>query len=487
MRNTHQSPGSRSSKRLKKTDSASATAKNKDKDNDNRTSHVHKNNGGGVKDGTKKNPSLRGKVVEYENILTNRLAYGLVGRFSKAERGYLVQFIYADDKLPRTYAKTLAQEWVESNLVHDASAKAWIEALHKHNAIDSPSRKKSGTSHPQSETRARNSPNTPPSVSTDKGKDEERQLVFNEDVNEEAKDSGDPKEGTNFDHDSGDDGTPTKLAKKRKMKRKSGAFPQLEPGLLAMVLHHVREALYDIRPSARRVKPFMYWNANKDTACAKMLIRRTPALQLLANNYRRNEFARMIADDVRLSANNEKSSQIRQLKLLFLNDKSDYTLVTDYQIGSSAHGIMKDMTICNSLNSEFSTIEELRKVICSADMYTYPKLFDMFCAGLESGRLRGTIQVGISPIEDLITLSHEAHFRLELWFALTAQSFRHDNAKAASDARKIKHQDFCALVARDRRNNATEAFNHRSTNMAEHEGGSESNSDSEDGVNSEFY
>ena len=95
--------------------------------------------------------------------------------------------------------------------------------------------------------------------------------------------------------------------------------------------------------------------------------------------------------------------------------------------------------------------------------------------------------MGISPLEDLITLSHEAHFRLELWFALTAQSFRHDNAKAASDARKIKHQDFCALVARDRRNNATEAFNHRSTNLAEHEGGSESNSDSEDGVNSEYY
>jgi hypothetical protein len=120
-------------------------------------------------------------------------------------------------------------------------------------------------------------------------------------------------------------------------------------------------------------------------------------------------------------------------------------------------------------------------------MYTYPKLFDLFCAGLESGRLRGTSQVGISPIENLVTLSHEAHFRLELWFSLTAQSFRHDNAKAASEERKNKHQDFCAFVARDRRNKAAETFNHRSTNMAKHEGGSESNSDSEDGVNSEFY
>jgi hypothetical protein len=96
----------------------------------------------------------------------------------------------------------------------------------------------------------------------------------------------------------------------------------------------------------------MYWNAAKTTACAKMLIRRTAALQFMANNYRRNEFVRMIAEDVRLAANNEKSAQIRQLKLLFLNDKYDCTLVSNYQIGSSSHGIMKEITICNSLNSE---------------------------------------------------------------------------------------------------------------------------------------
>jgi hypothetical protein len=193
MRNTHQSPGSRSSKRLRKNDSAPATETNTDKDQGKRTAHKHNNNGGGEKNGTKKIHSLRGKVVESANPLTNRLAYGLVGRFSKAERGYLVQFIYADGKLPRTYAKTLAQEWVEDNQVDDAAAKAWIEALHKHNEIDSPSRKKSGTPQPQPETRARNVSIRAPSVSTNKGKDEEQQLVFPEDQNEEAKDSGDPK------------------------------------------------------------------------------------------------------------------------------------------------------------------------------------------------------------------------------------------------------------------------------------------------------
>jgi hypothetical protein len=204
--------------------------------------------------------------------------------------------------------------------------------------------------------------------------------------------------------------------------------------------------MYDIRPSQQRIQPFMYWNSAKTTACAKMLIHRTPALQFMANNYRRNGFARMIADEARGAANNEKSPQIRHLKLLFLNDKSDFTMVTNYQIGSASNGTAREIAISKSLSSEFSTVAELRQVLCSADMYTYPKLFDLFCAGLESGRLRGTTEMGITPIEDLLTLSHEAHFRLELWFALTAQSFRHDNAKAASEERKKKHQDFCALL-----------------------------------------
>ncbi len=55
----------------------------------------------------------------------------------------------------------------------------------------------------------------------------------------------------------------------------------LDLGIEAMVLHYVREAMNDIRPSESRLKPFMYWNPSKDTACAKMLIKRTPALRVI--------------------------------------------------------------------------------------------------------------------------------------------------------------------------------------------------------------
>ncbi len=105
-----------------------------------------------------------------------------------------------------------------------------------------------------------------------------------------------------------------------------------------------------------------------------MLLRRTPALRLIAEKYRRNEFARLIADGVRFSANNEKSTQIRMVKLLFLNDKSDFTMVSNYQIGASLNAYRQDID---------------QRVWKHRGMYIYPKLFDLFCAGLESGRLRG--------------------------------------------------------------------------------------------------
>ncbi len=122
--------------------------------------------------------------------------------------------------------------------------------------------------------------------------------------------------------------------------------------------------------------------------------------------------------------------------MLYLDDKSDFALVSDYVIGASANGALKNMRIGNALSGEFQDIEGLRNALHSPTMYTYEKLFDMFCAALESGRFRGTEQMPISPIENLITVAHEAHFRLELWYALRAQSFRHDTAKSAQEERK---------------------------------------------------
>jgi hypothetical protein len=151
----------------------------------------------------------------------------------------------------------------------------------------------------------------------------------------------------------------------------------------------------------------MYWNGAKTTACAKILIKRTPALRLLAEKYRRNEFARMYAKTIKLAANNERSAQIRQLKLVFLNGDSDFSLVSNYRMGGNSTRQTKEMRVTTELRDEFETIDDLRDALFSYNMYIFPKLFDLFCAGLESGRLRGTTRGDIAPIENQITVAHE--------------------------------------------------------------------------------
>jgi hypothetical protein len=127
--------------------------------------------------------------------------------------------------MPRTFEKTFPHAWVEQSLIHDAAAKVWIEALHKHNRIDSPNSK-------------RKKPHPAPSSSTRKEIIDETQGDFAAGI------TGNDDDASSQYSPSGDEVTPTKSAKKRKSNRKSVASVGLEPGLVAMVVHHVREAIY---------------------------------------------------------------------------------------------------------------------------------------------------------------------------------------------------------------------------------------------------
>jgi hypothetical protein len=90
----------------------------------------------------------------------------------------------------------------------------------------------------------------------------------------------------------------------------------------------------------------------------------------------------------------------------------------------------QDIRISTVLSSEFENIQDLRNAIASPSMYTHPALFDLFCAGLESGRLRSTKKMDMSPIEQVITVAHEAHFRLELWYSRRGLNYNsHDTSK----------------------------------------------------------
>ena len=408
--------------------------------------------GTSVKKKPRRYPDYSGCVLSYTCPKTERRGHGIVGVCNHALGTYDVQFTFTDNEEPSGQTdSSLPLEFVEQHMVDDDVAIAWTNAVAQHLLIDSPTTKGKKTAQSQA------------SLTTGKSRKSMRETPY------------DPREDEEL--------TPSKKGPKRK--RKSSVL--VDPGIEAMVLHNVREATYDIRPSEARLRPFMYWNPCKDTACAKMLIKRTPTLRVMAEGYRRNEFARMISSSARGAGNNERSAQVRQIKLIYLDGKSDFALVSDYVIGASATGALKQMRISNALNGEFNDIEDLRTALYGPNMYTYEKLFDLFCVALESGRFRGTDQMPISPIENLITVAHEAHFRLELWYALTAQSFRHDTARVACEERAEKHHNLCKLVAQDRRDNGTLAFKTRNSTTANNDDDSDISDDSDEGVDSQFY
>ncbi len=220
-----------------------------------------------------------------------------------------------------------------------------------------------------------------------------------------------------------------------------------DSGIIALIQHAVRDATYAISPSSERLRPFMYWNADKKTACAKMLIKRTTSLQLVAENYPRNAFARLYAKVTGKATNNERSTQIRQLKLVFVDDKSPFCMISDYKMGGTSNAtIQKEMRISSSLRDEFDTIDDLRDALIAGSMYKYPLLFDLFCGGLESGKVCGIPKMDVSPIEDIINVAHKAHFRLELWYAMVNLAYRHEPSKVQRTSRHEKHTTLCALV-----------------------------------------
>jgi hypothetical protein len=149
-----------------------------------------------------------------------------------------------------------------------------------------------------------------------------------------------------------------------------------------------------------------------------MLLKRSPALRVLADRFPKNGFARIYKKYVQTVATNERSMQKRAVKELFLKPGSDYAMVADHVYGNQALALEQEPRVSNTLKNELPTLKDLRNALASPTMYTHPKLFDLFCSGLESGKLRSTELMETTRIQVVITLGHEAHFRLELWFAL---------------------------------------------------------------------
>ena len=109
-----------------------------------------------------------------------------------------------------------------------------------------------------------------------------------------------------------------------------------------------------------------------------------------------------------------------------------------------------------NLKGSVATVKDLQKLIAAPQFYSNFILYDLFCAGLESGFFRNSHLRSCSNIAKLIT-----HFRTELWFALSKKSFRHNSFKKGNKARVKQFKEILNAVAEGRQKYLPDAIAHR--------------------------
>jgi hypothetical protein len=137
--------------------------------------------------------------------------------------------------------------------------------------------------------------------------------------------------------------------------------------------------------------------------------------------------------------------------------------------------------------SGIGSVAELRELIRSPAMYKNSVVFDLFCAGIESGVLKLSRKRPPTRLLKLITVAHEAHFRLELWLALMKQGFRNKTTNSWNDKRKEYWNEFCKLVAQDRRDNEESASLNRIGGLLDEQQNENSDNDNDEAIDPEYY
>ena len=167
--------------------------------------------------------------------------------------------------------------------------------------------------------------------------------------------------------------------------------------------------------------------------------------------------------DIGSRANNQRSTQLTSFKKIWLTRGSPHALVINVTTPDvlKYHKPMK--VTAAVVQSGLATVDDVRKCLKSKAMYLNPVLYDLLCSGIESGKLKHYPKAKKpSTLRSLITIAHEAHLRLELWFTLGEQKFAHDPSTVHGEKRIRMWKKMLKIVKADRERNAEEAEKTRS-------------------------
>jgi hypothetical protein len=199
-----------------------------------------------------------------------------------------------------------------------------------------------------------------------------------------------------------------------------------------------------------------------------------------------NKYAKL----VRNAANEEKNSQLRLFREVFVSNTYPEYQIAKNVIQADEH--CGDMKLSPAMEPFFESIQDLQDCLMSSELYTCAPLYDILSSGFEDGKMRGMSRRGPTPLPDLLTIAHEAHFRCELFAVLKRQSYRHGMSQEAGNKRAEVYKYQVALVEKDRRLHGVDAWATRQKNLGNVDA---ANSEDEDApelhgavtLNSKFY
>ena len=247
---------------------------------------------------------------------------------------------------------------------------------------------------------------------------------------------------------------------------------------------------YELPDTRKKAPPFLYWGNGRNDQERYSAIRRLMALspKLMNHSMEYNgtgaymqKFAASVRKQVcncgtfsrpssfltgvvhvQLKANDERSIQFRELKKLFLSRKSIYRFAYGvYHEDKQDKNPVTTMTLASDLTTSLKSVKDLRNLLFSERMYTNPIIFEKFCSGIESGELRDAPVRRRASIDEYLTIAFEAHFRLELWYALSYYGFTHEMSVSHTEERKKYWKQLCQIVQNDRFHNLATAWDKR--------------------------
>ena len=153
----------------------------------------------------------------------------------------------------------------------------------------------------------------------------------------------------------------------------------------------------------------------------------------------------------------KRSEAVTIFRKIWLKNASDFALVSNISV-TDTQKETREMGVKQALvDTEVTTVEAVRDLIRSSNMYQNSAMYSLICGGVESGKFKQNPRRDPATIRDLLTVAHEAAIRSELWFGLEKPGYRHDPSKEHGTLRLEEWKFFCDLVYEDRTHNEKNA------------------------------